>query len=208
MQEAVAVAPEKSAQDHFHELRVWIQEHIGPFEPVARSAYQMSLSATIHRLIKFGPDETMNHLTARDLMNLLFFLNGELAEWVMRSAFTRALVEDDRLVYEKLANCVFMPECRAWYWKLVQGLIGAAPDPQEMTDWLNNLKPEEKSLARLLIVRAYPDLVHISWLDDVPKECPAIAYQLAQILSTKKDCAAYAERWVKERPMVRNQAFN
>ncbi len=201
-------APSKSPQAHFNDLRQWVLAHCGTGHPVRQSAYQMSLTAIVHRLIKFGPDEILNHLTARDLMNLLFYINGEVAEWVMRAAFTRALIEDDRLVYEKLADTIFIAECRLWYWKIVEGIAGLSPDPAALTSWVESLSGEEKALARLLVARVYPDTAHISWLDEVPKECPAIAYQLARILSSKKDCAQYSERWVRERPMVRNQAFN
>lgn len=206
MTEAVA-APEKSAQEFFHDLRQWVLANCHTGHAVRQSAYTMSLTALVHRLIKFGPDETLNHLTARDLMNLLIYTNGDIAEWLMRSAFTRALIEDDRPVYEVLASFPFMPECTTWYWKLVQALIGQAPDPKEMEVWLENLPPEEKALARLLTARAYPDLAHITWLDDVPESSPAIAYQLACFCAQKKDYTHAVENWIRSRPLVRNQQF-
>ncbi len=199
---------EKNGQDYFNELRIWVVETLLDKEPIRRASYQMALSAYIHRIIKFGPDETLNHLNARDLLNLTIFTNGELAEWLMRAAFNRALVEDDRVVYERLAQGPLIIESVQWYWKLVQGILGQAPDPKELSDWLNGLPMEEKSIARLMIARVYPDTVHLSWLDEVPKECPAIAFQLAGIAARKKDCLEYVERWVNERPLVRNQAFN
>lgn len=168
----------------------------------------MSLTAVVHRLIKYGPDDTLNHLTARDLLNLLFFTNGELAEWIMRAAFTRALIEDDREVYERLAQGPLIIECVAWYWKLVQGICGATPNPQELTEWVDQLPIEEKSLARLMVARVYPDTVHMDWLFDVPDHCPAIAFQLARIAALKTERISAVEAFVRERPLVRNQAFN
>ncbi len=200
-------APAKDPQQYFTELRNWVVANCGTGHAVRQSAYTMSLTAIVHRLIKYGPDETLNHLTARDLMNLLIYTNGDIAEWLMRAAFTRALIEDDRPVYETLANFPFMGECIGWYWKLVQALIGQAPDPKEVEVWIENLPPDEKSLARLLTARAYPDLVHINWLHDVPDDCPAIAYQLAALAAQKKDYTHACENFVRERPLVRNQQF-
>jgi hypothetical protein len=205
----VAEAPaDKTPQEYFNDLRQWVVQHCGAGHPVRQAGYQMSLTAIVHRLIKFGPDETINHLTGRDLLNLLIYTNGEIAEWLMRAAFTRALIEDDREVFEYLANTIFMPECRLWYWKIVEGLAGLSPDPAALTKWIEELPPAEKALARLLIARVYPDTAHVSWLDEVPEDSPAIAYQLAIILSLKKDCRNVAERFLREHPLVRNQAFN
>jgi hypothetical protein len=192
---------EKSPQQHFTELREWVLATLGTGHPIRQSAYQMALTANVHRLIKFGPDETLNHLTSRDLMHLLIYTNGPIAEWIMRSAFTRSLIEDDRVVYERLAQSPFIKECSLWYWKLVEGLIGAAPDPDAMTTWVDNMPPEEKSLARLLIARVFPDTAHTSWLTEA-EAFPEIAYQIAEIIGTEE-----AVDWVKARPNIRNAAY-
>lgn len=205
--ETIIQPPTKNAQQYFHELRQWVIAHCSTGHIVRQAAYGMALTANVHRLVKYGPDETLNHMTARDLMNLLIYTNGEIAEWLMRAAFTRALIEDDREVYEILAAYPFMPECTSWYWKLVQALIGQSPDPKETGEWVEALPLEEKSLARLLCARAFPDTVHFSWLDDVPEHCPAIAYQLARFAMGKPDCRNAIENWLRERPLVRNQAF-
>lgn len=206
MNQAAPAVP-KTGQQFFDELRQWVLAHCHTGSDVRQSAYTMSLTAAVHRLIKYGPDETMNHLTARDLMNLLIYTNGEIAEWLMRAAFTRALIEDDRDVYEVLASYPFMPECTLWYWKVVRALIGQSPDPKEMEGWVESLPPDEKSLVRLLTARAYPDLVHISWLDDVPEDCPAIAFQLACLCLQKKEYKNAVENWLRSRPYVANQQY-
>lgn len=198
---------EKSPQEHFSDLRTWVLTNTSTGHPVRQAAYQMSLTAIIHRLVKFGPDETLNHLTARDLLNLLIYTNGEIAEWLMRSALTRALIEDDRAVYEHLATLPFMPECTHWYWKLVSGLIGQAPDPAEQEIWFDELPPEEKALARLLTARVYPDVAHIDWLHEIPAHCYLLAYKLAAIVALKPEYTRAVESWLRERPMVRNQAY-
>ncbi len=200
--------PGKDAQDYFTDLRIWVTDHLHAGHSVRQCCYRMSLTAIVHRLIKYGPDETLNNLTARDLMNLLIYTNGEIAEWLMRSAFTRALIDDDRLVYEHLANLPFMSECTGWYWKLVNGIVGASPDPSADTAWLQSLPPEEKALAHLLVARVFPDTAHLSWLDDVPEHCPRIAYHLAQIIATKQHHKNAVENWLRAHPHVKNQAYN
>lgn len=195
-------------QAAFQRLRQWVIENCNSGHPVRQSSYAMSLTANVHRLIKYGPDETLNHLTARDLMNLLIYTNGEVAEWLMRAAFVRALIEDDRPVYETLAKYPFMIECTTWYWKLVGALIGESPDPKEAEQWVDALPPEEKALARLLTARAYPDLAHIMWLDEVPEDCPMIAYQLAALCSRQEKYQNALENWVRARPLVRMQMYN
>ncbi len=197
----------KTAQEHFAELRHWVIEHCNAGHAVRQACYSMSLSAIVHRLIKYGPDETINNLTSRDLLNLLIFTNGDIAEWLMRTAFTRALIEDDSEIFEHLANLPFMPECTAWYWKIVEGLVGAAPDPEAMAAWLEALPPEEKSLARLLVARTYPDTAHMDWLHDVPDSCPRIAYLLAAIIAQKELYRNALDNWMRDHPLVRNQAF-
>lgn len=192
---------QKHPQEHFRDLRQWIKERCGAGHDIRQSAYLMALSANVHRLIKYGPDQTLNHLTCRDLLNLLFFANGEMAEWIMRTAFTRALIEDDREVFEHLAQCIFMPEVRAWYWKLVQGILGKAENPAEMTTWFEQMPPEEKSLARLMVARCFPDTACMQWVAEA-EGFPEICYQLAEIVNTKESAA-----WVSFRPVIRLQAF-
>jgi hypothetical protein len=111
-------------------------------------------------------------------------------------------------VYEYLANVVFFPECRLWYWKIVEGLAGISPDPAALTEWVNNLPAEEKALARLLVARVYPDTVHMDWLHEVPADCPAIAFQLARIAALKPERANAVNNFLRERPLVRNQSYN
>lgn len=206
MSEAAAQVQEPP-QVVFQRLREWVVANCSAGHPVRHSAYAMALTANVHRMIKFGPDATLDHLTARDLMNLLIYTNGDVAEWMMRAAFARALIEDDRLVYETLANYPFMAECTAWYWRVVQAVIGQSPDPAGVTEWLNSLPPQEKSIARLLCARAYPDIAHIAWLDDVPEDCPAVAYQLAMFARRKENYQNAVDNWLRAHPMVAVEAY-
>jgi hypothetical protein len=199
---------QKSPQQYFTELRQWVLDHCGTGNAVRQSAYQMSLTAYVHRLIKYGPDDSLNHLTSVDLLHLLLYTNAETAEWLMRAAFTRSLIEGRQDIVDYLASLPFMPECTNWYWKLTAGIIGAAEDPAETTAWLDSMPPEEKSIARLLIARVYPDTAHIDWLHDVPAEQPLLAYKLAELIATQPKYKHAAECWVRERPLVRNQAYN
>ncbi len=193
-------------QAHYTALRTWILEHCGAGHPVRDRAVSMALSALAHRLLKYGPDETLNNLRARDLCALLIYLNGPTAEYVMRTAYFRAIVEGDHEIYEHFNATLFVPECRAWYWKLCEALMAKAPDPAEVTTWVEAMTGEERGVAHLIIGRVYPDLAHLSWLDGLEtRSAPGakLAAELCRILLEKPEYKAAVDRFLRERPHVR-----
>jgi hypothetical protein len=196
----------ESPQAHFERLRAWVSKHCMPGHPIRDSAYSMAMSALAHRLLKYGPDESTNNLTARDLCVLLLFSNGKVAEYLMRTAYFRAIVEGDHEVYEHFNMTLFVPECRAWYWKLSEALMSKAPDPDEVTQWLEGMTGEERGVAHLICGRVYPDLAHISWLDGLEtRSTPGarLAAELCQMLLQKPEYKAAVERFLRENPHVR-----
>lgn len=198
---------EMNPQEHFVKLRSWVVEHCFDTNPVRKSAYTMSLSAIAHRLLKYGPDESLNTLTSRDLMCLLIYTNGLMAEWLMRIAYFRAIIEGEHEIYEYFNTTLFIAECRAWYWQLVEAIMGRAPNPAAVTIWLADMRGEELAVARLIISRVYPDLADISWLNDISDMTTVsgarLAAELCSILLTKKDYKAAVERFLREHPHVR-----
>jgi hypothetical protein len=162
----------------------------------------MSISTAVHRLIKYGPDQLLNLYTARDLLNVLPYVNGGIAEYIMRTAFTRAIVENDETVIDHLANCIFFPEVRAWYWTLVEAICGKAPNPEEVTAWVSGMQGEELSVARLMIARVYPDTVHSSWLHDLPN-IPRLQAEVCQLLSLKADYRTIVQNYLREHPAAK-----
>ena len=202
-----APPPEASPQEHFTALRGWLTEHCIERDPVRRGAYSMAISHLAHCLIKYGPDERLNNLQARDLMALLIYTNGSMAEYVMRLAYFRAIIEGDHAIYEHFNQTLFIPECRAWYWTLAEAMMARSPDPEAITVWLENMTGEEKATARLVIARVYPDTAHIDWLSDIPDTRPApmarLAAELALILMQKKEYIPVLKKFLRERPHVR-----
>ncbi len=205
---AVEPAKEKTPQEYFTELRTWILANLSDSDPIRQNAYVMSLTAYVHRFIKFGPDDSLNHLNARDCMFLLIYTNGQCAEWLMRAAFTRAIIENDELITERLASSPFIAECSMWYWKLIEGITGQSPDPAALTQWLEALPKEEQSIARLIILRVFPDTAHMDWLNDVPDTNPRLQWELARIIAQKSDYKHAVDNWLRERPLARCQQFN
>ncbi len=195
-------------QVEFAKLRAWINEHCFDKDPVRKSSYVMALSAVAHRLLKYGPDETMNSLSSRDLMCLLIYTNGLMAEYLMRTAYFRAIIEGQHDIYEYMNTTMFIAECRAWYWQIAEAVMGRAPDPVAVGVWLENMKGEELAVARLIISRIYPDLAHISWLDDISDTTSVqgarAAAELCSIMLQKKDYKAAVERFLREHPHVRH----
>ncbi len=198
---------EKTPQEHFSELRHWILATCNAGHPVRQASYMMSLTAHCHRFIKYGPDKSLDHLTARDLMNLLIYTNGEVAEWIMRAAFTRSIIENDEAVTLRLANSPFIIECTTWYWKLIEGITGSSINPDETTNWLESLPLEEQSIARLIIARVFPDTANINWLHDIPDSNPMLQWKLAEIIAQKADNFHATENFLRERPFANCQQY-
>ncbi len=168
---AEALTPQPAGIDpqvEFAKLRAWVTDHACDTHPVRRAAVSMAMSAVAHRLLKFGPDASLDAMSARELIQLLMYTNGPLAEFLMRVIYFRALIEGDHPIYEHLNTTLFIPECRAWYWTIAEALMARAPNPDEVTTWLENMRGEEKSTARLIVARVYPDVAHIDWLHDLP----------------------------------------
>ncbi len=211
MSEAAAalqpVPPEASPQEHFNALRAWITANCLDKDPVRKGSYSMAMSAISHRLIKYGPDESLNNLTSNDLMALLMYLNGAVAEYVMRLAYFRSIIEGEHAIYEHMNTTLFIPECRAWYWTIAEAMMGKAPDPEAMTVWLENMTGEEKGTARLIIARVFPDTAHIDWLSEIneTKTAPMarLAAELALILKEKKAYHDVLKMYLRQRPHVR-----
>ena len=193
--------------EHFAALRSWVSAHCLDPDPIRRSVFQMSMSAIAHRLMKYGPDEVLNGLTSRDLMCLLIYNNGPLAEYLMRAAYFRAIIEGQHDIYEHMNTTLFIPECRAWYWTIAEAMMARSPNPEAITVWLENMTGEEKATARLIIARVYPDTAHIDWLSEVPDTTKApmarLAAELGVILSQKKEYKTVLKTYLREHPHVR-----
>jgi hypothetical protein len=199
----ITIPTEKdNPQKAFADLREWVGSHCNAGHPVRNSALSMARSTIVHRLLKYGPDDTLNTCTARDLMGLLIFVNGALAEYLMRVAYIRSLIEGDHEVYEHLNTTLFIPDLRAWYWQIAEAMLGRHPDPQAVTVWVENMRGEEKSLARLIIARIFPDTTNLTWLDDVPENLPRLAAELIKTMATPERKAAI-ESYLRTHPRVR-----
>jgi hypothetical protein len=197
------VSPEANPQEEFKKLREWVAAHCNTGHSVRDSAVHMARSAIIHRLMKYGPDETLNACSAREVMALLVFVNGCMAEYLMRVAYIRAIIEGDHEVYEHLNTTLFIADHRAWYWQIVEAMLGQAPDPQAVTVWLENAKGEELSVARLIICRAYPDLAALTWLDDVPASTPRLAAEIAKVIASDPRKHGAVKAYLRNHPEVR-----
>lgn len=167
------------------------------------SAVSMARSAMIHRLMKYGPDETLNTAPAREIMGLLIFTNGLMAEYLMRIAYFRSIIEGDHAVYEAINGTQFIAECRAWYWQIVEAMMGKSPEPEAVTAWLEKATGEELSIARLIICRVYPDLALLSWLDDVPETLPRLAAEIGKVICTDKLKHGAMKAWLRDHLAVR-----
>lgn len=192
-----------NAQEHFAKLREWVVARQSTGHSVRDASVYMAKSALIHRLLKFGPDETLNRCSAREIMELMIFVNGLAAEWLMRVAYIRSIIEGDHEIYEYINTTLFIADLRAWYWQLTEALMGRAPDPAGVTVWLENMRGEELSVARLIICRLYPDLALLSWLDDVPEATPRLAAEICKVIAQDRIKRGAVKAYLRDHPAVR-----
>ncbi len=166
-------------------------------------AYRCGLSAVVHRILKFGYEETLNRFTARDCLNCCLMCGGAVAEFFLRTAFTRALIEDDRPVVDRLLNTPFIPESRLWLAKLMAAVQGDERAMRDGAEWMEAMGGEERALASLLIGRIYPHFPEIVWLHDCPTTYPRLAAEIALLLLKLPERKGVVMSYLREHPEVR-----
>ncbi len=189
--------------DPYLALLPWIQATCGLGDPVRDDAYRCGLSAIVHRLLKFGFEESLNRLNARDCLNCCLLCGGQLAEFFLRTAFTRALIEDDQPIVSKILQTPFIPESRAWLARIAAGLTGDDKALAEAAAWLDTVDGEERAIATLLIGRVYPHFAQTEWLAMCPTEYPRLAAEMALLLLRQPEYDTVVKAYLREHPEVR-----
>lgn len=176
--------------------------------PVRESHLSMALSAAVHRLLKFGPDETLNEMGSVELLRLLPFVNGPHATWVMSTAFTRAIIEDQRVIIDRFGHLRFLiPAELIWFHTLITTLMQAPTKPEEAWKLVEALEGEEKCVARVVMGRIYPGAAKVGWLEDSETMHPKLALATVDVVAQNPAYTHICESWVRDRPMVRNESF-
>lgn len=191
------------AVDPFIELRAWITANAGLGDQVRDEAYRCALSSLVHRWLKWGFDDALNALTAKDCLNCCLLCGSEFAEMFLRLSFTRAIIEDDRVVLQRLMLTPYIPQSRLWLAKLSRCVNGDEKGLMEGAQWLETMEPEEKLLASILLARVAPALADIAWLDQAAGASPEIGAALCKELLKQERFEAVVKAWVRERPAVR-----
>lgn len=200
-----APTPTQPISDPFRELLPWIVEHCSLGDSVRDECYRCGLSAIVHRVLKFGYEEALNRLSARDCLSCCLMCGGIVAEFFLRMAFTRALVEDDQLVVSRIAQTPFIPESRLWLAKLAKALQGSQEEVEEGALWVETMDGEERAIASLLIGRIYQDFTSLEWLTACPLTYPRLAAEIALLLLARsKDHDAVIIRYLRDHPEVRH----
>lgn len=200
---AVLDAPTINVDELVRELREWVTKECSLGDSVRDDAYRCALSATVHRVVKWGWEPSLNLLTARDALNCVLMAGGEGAEMYMRIAFTRGLIEDDRAVVQKLLDLPFVPESRLFVSKIMHGLTDGDAALAEAAAWIDTLRGEELSVACLVIGRHVPDVIAPEWLEACPENNPRLCAEMALLLMRQERFDALAKAYVRARPKVR-----
>ena len=196
-------APPFDANALVQELRQWVLSECSLGDSVRDDAYRCALSAIVHRVMKWGFEPTLNVLTARDCMNCILMAGGEGCEMFMRLAFTRALIEDDRAVVQRLLDSPFVPESRAFVSQIMHGLTDGEDALAKAAAWIDTLRGEELSVACLVIGRHVPAVIAPEWLEGCPENNPRLCAEMALLLLRQERFEALVKNYVRARPRVR-----
>ena len=156
--------------------------------PVRDEAYRLALSAAIWRLIHFGVEDGFANYRAQDLANFTLIAEGTVTEILIRTAFTRAAVENDQALLKHLIDLGLAREVQTWLASITSCPL------QDLPGLLAPLTGEELHVARLLAARRDPGLIEVAWLWDIPvapgdsQALPTVAYHLAALqVVTRED---------------------
>ncbi len=201
-------APPFDATKLVQELRVWITEHCSLGDSVRDESYRCALSALVHRVMKWGFEPTLNLLTARDAMNCVLMAGGEGCEFFLRLAFVRGLIEDDRVVVQRLQLLPFIPECRVYLSIIIKALTGDEDALFAAAHWMETLEGEELSIACLVIGRQVPALIDLEWLTKCPVTNPRLQAEMCLLLLGRDtqygpQYEAVVKQYIRDRPHVR-----
>lgn len=185
-------------------LRKWINEQCGTGHPARDAAYRSALSAFVHRFIKYGPEPRMDDMSARDILNMAIMQQSDIAGFLLRTAFTRAIIENDIDLVNELCKYTFfhLAEPIAFY-KSIVGMILKAADEGKLSAKQAELEVEsrlsqpDKSIGRLLIARSYPMQMKREWLTEAPLDHPRLCAELLAILFQQRRERAFCEEWIK-----------
>jgi hypothetical protein len=160
-------------------LRTWLQRGPGMGHPVRTECWLTGLSAATHRLLKFGVEDGFRHYGARELAHFQLMVAGGVADDLLRSTFTRAIIEGDVELGNRLAEMPQVADLVQWARHLDSvDAAGAGGLLAAMT-----AGSEELSTARLVLGRRLPALLDVRWLDEVDAGQPIIAYHLAAAIA-------------------------
>lgn len=158
-------------------------DSFGSGSPVRDEGYLQALSATVFRLDRYGIEETFAHYAARDIANMALVATGTVVSYLMRTAYTRALVEDDHELLEQLQRIEHVETMHAWLAErmtadreALAALCIEVPNPDES---LAAILAEELAVTRLVALRRFPDLFDRDWLWSIREDLPTIANAMA-----------------------------
>jgi hypothetical protein len=179
----------------------FVTENCGTGNIARDAAYRSALSAFVHRFIKYGPEPRLDDMTARDLLNMTVMQNNDVSMLLMKTAFTRAIIENDLDVVNWFCGHAFILEQVAWYKSVIRMIIRAADEGRLSAkiaeQEVSKLAQPDKSVGRLLIARSYPMQMQRAWLEEAPLDQPRLCAELLAILFQQRRERAFCEEWIR-----------
>ena len=171
-----APAASSPATFDFAGLREWTLETLRDPEPVREAFIHVQLGTLIRRLAMFGPEDSLQRCSGRELVRGASLAGGALAALLARTAATHAIVEDDHLLLNALARYRADGGVIAWAIELAALPVeSVAAHLALITD-----RDEELHVARLIVSRAHPQVLDPAWLWAVPPTMPRVIAEMAR----------------------------
>lgn len=170
-----------SQQLRHQQFRKWITEHCRAQNEPAYAAYYQALSATFHRMTRFGIEKNLEDLSARDILQFQIMCGTHQIEPFLGIALSRAIIQEDQEVINAVMQLPFILDFRSWYASLQQ------IDMNQAVEWLSqNLPPEELTSTRLILGRRYPELIQAEWISDLSEVPRILANAVCRLIATNR----------------------
>ncbi len=162
-----------------------LRQRIASIDPsdnaIQHEAYYLALSAAVWRLVYFGVEDTFQLYTPRDMASFSMIAEGRLIDLLVRTAYTRALVEDDAELCRIMGECGVAAPVHAWHQHLL-----ACDEGEAVAMLAKASDPEELAAIQTVVARRFPALVSPEWLWLVPANAPTMSYALARALLAQR----------------------
>lgn len=186
--------------EHILKFREWIDAHRNQGHQVRQAAALLAQSSVVRRMLECEFETGLNLYNAGELLNMLAFAGfGRFAELLLKTAFSRAIAEDDHEIIAEISKYDLIPEQQQWFHRLNACDLATAEEILKQ----HFESDESKAMTRLILGRRHESLIQSSWLNDIPESFPQISYAMCRLmLSVEQNFSAAVFLALQNRPDI------